>query len=228
ITVRLSLQEALAVRLAEREAELKRVTGSFNWRLFVEMIKYAYILPVYDRLRGIFKRTLPAESRETSYRNWVHNCKGVRYDRVSAAKDIERFDYQPVISIIMPVYNPAKAHLITALDSVLNQYYPSWELCICDDASTAPHVRTFLEEYAAHDKRIRVVFSEKTGGIAVASNRALELATGEFIGLLDHDDEITPDALYEVVTALLEVDADLIYSDEDKLDFDGSRCDPFF
>ncbi|MBD3880414.1 tetratricopeptide repeat protein [Phormidium tenue FACHB-886] len=140
-----------------------------------------------------------------------------------------RLQYQPTISLVMPVYNTPPKFLIEAIESVIEQVYPYWELCIADDASPDPEIRVILEKYAAKDSRIKVVFREKNGHISAASNSALEVATGEYIALLDHDDAITPDALYEVVKLLNEhPEADMIYSDEDKLDDQGQRTDPFF
>lgn len=232
VTIRLSSEAALSARLAEKEAELKRITSSLSWRLFVDIVKKAYLLPVRDWIRsGFRRRNLPSagdDLREDLYENWARRCEELRYDRSKAEKALARFDYRPLISIVMPVYNTPREYLCRALDSVLNQYYPFWELCICDDASTAPHVSSILKDYAARDGRIKLILSNKNAGIAAASNYALALASGEFIGLLDHDDEITPDALYEVIRTLQHIDADLIYSDEDKLDAEGSRCDPFF
>jgi GT2 family glycosyltransferase len=216
--------------LAQHETQLRRITNTLGWRLlsYYGPIKYSYVLPAYNWIRSVFQPRVPAQPPETLYQIWARRCEELRYNPERAAKNLDRFNYKPTISIIMPVYNVSREDLSRALDSVLNQYYPFWELCICDDASTLRHVRSVLEDYAASDKRIKVVFSEENRGIAIASNRALELATGEFIGLLDDDDEITPDALYEVIQTLQEVNADLIYSDEDKLDTEGSRCDPFF
>lgn len=135
----------------------------------------------------------------------------------------------PVFSIIVPVYDPAERFLREALDSVLAQAYPHWELCIADDASPAPHVRAVLEEYAALDERVKVVFRPVNGHIAAASNSALELATGEFVALLDHDDALAPEALFEnAVVVNRRPDVDVIYSDEDKLDENGARRDPYF
>jgi len=133
-----------------------------------------------------------------------------------------------MISVVMPTYNTPREYLTAAIDSVLAQYYPHWELCVCDDASSAPYVREVLEAYAAKDNRVKVTFSASNGGISSASNHALALTTGDYIALLDHDDELTPDALYEVAAVLQLGDADLIYSDEDKLDDQGRRCEPFF
>ena len=116
-----------------------------------------------------------------------------------------------------------------AIRSVLDQHYENWELCICDDASPNSDVKARLERWEKRDPRIKVTYLTKNEGISGASNRALKLGTGEFIGLLDHDDELTPDALYEVVKRLQErPNADMIYSDEDRLDPAGSRVSPHF
>lgn len=136
---------------------------------------------------------------------------------------------RPRISILMPVYNTHDKWLREALDSVIAQLYPNWELCIADDASTQPHVRATLEEYRAHELRIKVVYRSSNGHIAEATNSALALASGEFISLMDHDDVIPGHALYELVAKLNEdPSADMIYSDEDKIDSKGRRFDPGF
>lgn len=137
--------------------------------------------------------------------------------------------YQPLVSIIMPTYNTPEQWLRRAIESVQEQIYPNWELCIADDASTAPHVRAVLSEYAARDSRIKIEFRTTNGHISAASNSALALAAGEFIALLDHDDEISPDALLEVAKMLNQhPEADFIYSDEDKIEPDGAHTEPFF
>lgn len=141
----------------------------------------------------------------------------------------ERLERRPVVSLITPVYNTPEPFLRAMLESVLAQAYPHWELCLADDASTAGHVRSVLDEYRARDARIKIVRREKNGHISAASNSALELATGEFAALLDHDDVLAPDALYWVAREINEhPDAALIYSDEDKIDFDGDRTMPYF
>ncbi len=141
---------------------------------------------------------------------------------------ISAFPIKPKISLIMPVYNVEKVWLEKAIQSVLNQYYPNWELCIVDDASSKSHIKETLLEYGKNSK-IKIQFLEKNKGISEASNEALSLATGEFVGFLDHDDELSPDALYENVKLLNKhPDADLIYSDEDKIDPDGKRIEPYF
>ncbi|WP_144415277.1 glycosyltransferase family 2 protein [Paenibacillus durus] len=128
----------------------------------------------------------------------------------------------------MPVYNVKEEYLRESIDSVLQQYYPHWELCISDDNSSEPHIKRVLEEYAAFDPRIKVRYREENGHISACSNSALEMAAGEFTAFLDNDDVLAPFALYEVVRLLnTNKELDLIYSDEDKL-LNGKRCYPFF
>jgi GT2 family glycosyltransferase len=145
------------------------------------------------------------------------------------ARDLARFSYRPRISIVTPVYNTPPELLRAMVDSVRAQLYPDWQLCLADDASTKPETRAALDAVAGSDPRIRIVRQPVNGGISSASNAALALADGEFVALLDHDDEITPDALLEVAEELnRHPDADVVYTDEDKLDFDGTHVEPFF
>jgi GT2 family glycosyltransferase len=134
----------------------------------------------------------------------------------------------PRFSILTPVYNPPADVLRATLASVGAQSYEGWEHCIADDGSTAPHVRPILEEAAAADPRVRVVYRPKSGGIVAATNDALALAQGEFIALLDHDDLLHPDALSHVSHALhVHPNADYVYTDEDKIDEEGNHYDLF-
>ena len=129
----------------------------------------------------------------------------------------------------MPVYNVDEVWLTQAVESVQRQIYTNWELCIADDCSPKPHIKPLLEKFAQNDDRIKIALLSTNHGIALASNEAAKLATGEYIGLLDHDDELSIDALSENVKV---IDADpsvgLIYSDEDKMGLDGKRMEPFF
>ncbi len=127
----------------------------------------------------------------------------------------------PTISLITPVYNVPATYLRRCVQSVLHQSYPHWELCLADDASTAEHVRPVLEELSSMDERIQVTFLKENRGIAGATNAAAKMATGEYIGFLDNDDELTRDALFEVVCALREKQCDMVYSDECLVDSEG-------
>jgi GT2 family glycosyltransferase len=135
----------------------------------------------------------------------------------------------PSISIVMPVFNPAEAHLRAAIESVLNQSYANFELCIADDASTEPWVGPILAEFEARDQRVRVERRRENGHIALATNSALVLASGEWVGFLDHDDLLAPDALATVALWLDRApQAAIVYSDEDKVDESGTRSGPYF
>lgn len=171
-----------------------------------------------------------SDENRSSYPDWIAAYATIddaqRQTMSDACRGLPR---QPVISLITPVYNTPEKYLRAAIESVISQIYPNWELCLADDASTAPHVRKVLDEYGLRDARIKVVYREQNGHISAASNSALTLATGEFIALLDHDDALTPDALFWVVKELNDhPDAALIYSDEDKLDFEGVPTTPYF
>ncbi len=163
------------------------------------------------------------------YPEWVRANRLRASDLRRLRAEASRLSYRPLISLVLPVYNPEKAWLERALDSVISQVYPDWELCICDDRSTEEHVGEVLSRYERLDGRIRVKRLEQNSGISGSSNAALSLAEGEFVGLLDHDDELPPDALFEVARLLQEhPEADLVYTDEDKIDEQGRRFDPNF
>jgi len=136
---------------------------------------------------------------------------------------------QPLISILVPTYNTQPDHLRECFESVIAQTYTNWELCIADDASPSDETKAVIREYTKKHKNIRAVFSKKNQHIALTSNIALEMAKGEYISLLDHDDLLEPNALYETVLAINEnPGVDLIYTDEDKLEGDKYHVEPFF
>jgi GT2 family glycosyltransferase len=135
----------------------------------------------------------------------------------------------PAISLVMPTYESDASYLREAIESVRRQDHQAWELCIADDGSRGGQVRRELERARSADPRVKVRYLEENAGIAAASNAGLELATGEFVGFLDHDDVLTPDALATVAEALTEgPELDVVYSDQDKLTAHGRRADPFF
>lgn len=164
------------------------------------------------------------------YTEWIRRYDTVtESNRVLLRQRIETMASKPLISIVMPTYNPKSEWLIEAIESVRHQIYSHWELCIADDASTHVEIRKILERYTKEDARIKVVFREQNDHISAASNSALELVTGEWVILLDHDDKLTEHALFWVVDAInKDPDIQLIYSDEDKIDEVGKRMDPYF
>ena len=180
--------------------------------------------------RQIKRTTDDAPPPPNSYAAWA-----AAYDRLTPEiadqirAKIAALPKKPLISVLMPTYNTPEKWLVRAIESVRRQLYENWELCIADDASKEPHVRKILEAYQKKDPRIKVVLRETNGHISATSNSALALAHGEFLALLDHDDEIRPHALACIA---LEINAhpaaDLIYSDEDKIDENGDRYDHYF
>jgi predicted O-linked N-acetylglucosamine transferase (SPINDLY family)/GT2 family glycosyltransferase/ubiquinone/menaquinone biosynthesis C-methylase UbiE len=164
------------------------------------------------------------------YQEWIRLCDTINEGDISAFREeVGKLQNKPLISVIMPVFDPPKKFLIKAIESVLSQTYENWELCIADDASTKKFVRPLLEGYARKDPRIKVTFRETNGHISVASNSALKLATGEFVAFLDHDDELRTHSLLEIAKVInTNPTAKLIYSDEDKIDEKGVRYDPYF
>lgn len=218
--------------LAGKEATLQAIFNSRSWKL---LNRYREFKARVSRqgLAHSGARLLSKNHRlgttAGEYQQWIEEHERPSWDADKMRSEIRGFQYAPKISVIMPVYNTRRDYLEKAINSVLAQMYDNWELCICDDHSSARHVRPYLEERAAADGRIKVAFADINRGISAASNQALELASGEFVGFLDHDDELSPAALYEVVKLLQQhPDADYIYSDEDKLELNGKRCDAFF
>ena len=147
--------------------------------------------------------------------------------RTPAVDDaLASFSRRPLISIITPVYGIAPHYLQALITSVEQQWYPHWELIFVEDAGPNPATRDFLATLS--DPRIKTRLCEQNGGISAASNIALAMASGEYVAFLDHDDELTADALFELVGAINDCDPDFIYSDEDKIDDAGNYSQPFF
>lgn len=193
-------------------------------RLLKKGINYARTHGVKKAIRRVKLELKPGS---IDYAEWITRHENI--DLKSQQEQSKKFDYRPLISIAIPVYNVEIKWLEKCIDSVINQTYDNWELCISDDASTDPKIKKCLEAYEKKEPRIKVVFRKENGHISLATNSALEIATGEFIALLDNDDELPPHALFEVVKVLNErPELDVIYSDEDKIDAEGNRFDPHF
>lgn len=161
-----------------------------------------------------------SEMHQKEYQLWAEmhraDAKTLEQQRMS------RLSYEPKISILVPVYRTPMQYLTEMIDSVRNQSYRNWELCIAD-ASLNDDLTECLREYAAQDVRIRFVSLPENGGISENTNAAAELATGEFIGLLDHDDLLSLEALYEVALVLQDRKTDVVYTDEDKVSMNSDR-----
>jgi GT2 family glycosyltransferase/SAM-dependent methyltransferase len=149
--------------------------------------------------------------------------------RTEILSNIDLFPLKPLITVVTPVFRTPPAHLRACIESVAQQYYSKWQHVLVDDGSNDAECKRILEDTAAADGRVKVSFSAVNKGIAAATNEAINLADGDFIAFLDHDDELSADALYEVVRELnARPDWDVLYSDEDKISLDGRHFDAFF
>ena len=193
-------------------------SGNGPWETF-------FIHPV----RGAIFRE-PSDGDAGDYARWIRCYDQLQREDVKRVREqIAQFHYSPLISVLLPVYNSNLKWLRRAILSVQKQLYPRWELCIVDDASTDRKIWPFLQRCARRDRRIKLMRRTENGHISAASNDALRLATGDFVALLDHDDELAPTALYFVALALNKNrDLQLLYSDEDKLEEHNRRSEPYF
>jgi glycosyltransferase involved in cell wall biosynthesis len=180
--------------------------------------------------KGLLTKAQYFFNQTICYQKWL-----TRYDnlteerRTQVSAHVATMSYRPLFSVIMPVYNPELKHLEQAIVSVSSQLYPHWELCIADDASDDPRIVQLVQSYCKGDSRIKFTRRLQRGHISAASNSCLEMASGEFIALLDHDDVLAPHALYMAAGALNQrPDLSLIYSDEDKIGSNGARTWPHF
>lgn len=167
---------------------------------------------------------------DAQYRRWLFRFERPTPDDYATIREMtDALQIRPKFSFVMPTYNTPLPLLAACLDSMLEQSYPDFEICVADDKSPDPEVAAMLADYAARDSRLKYVVSPKNGHISDASNRALKLATGDFIVLVDHDDVIPDYTLFVVAYYInLHPDADVLYSDEDKIDLHHNRFAPYF
>jgi glycosyltransferase involved in cell wall biosynthesis len=226
------------VELLEREIHL--MVNTIGWRALTKIRRIRDRITPPGSLRGkMYEKIISPikykgfsasmKNIDNEYLKWITFHEPDAEALKLQQSESLHLSYKPKISIIVPVYNTDRNMLASMINSVLSQTYDNWELCIVDGNSDVPYIKDVLLEYAGRDARIKVSFLERNYNIAGNSNRALKLATGEFIIFLDHDDELAPFALYEVVKVLNELpEIDVIYSDEDKINPSGKRCAPFF
>lgn len=229
------LDELSAVKrgqISECLYHLRRINASGWWRLGKALERlivdpYQVIIRLLSKKRAV---GVQEPLGERAYQKWieVYDTLSER-DRGKIRNQISSLRHRPLISIVMPAYDTPEKVLREAIGSIRAQLYENWELCIADDASELSSVAAILEEFSALDARIKWIRRPSNGHIAEASNSALALAAGEFIALMDHDDLLAEQALYEVVAEFnLYPDADIIYSDEDRIDSNGVRHAPYF
>ena len=225
-----------------KKASLRSIPGSALFNLPGVPQLFDHSARGLNALRRWRRRShLPKEPRsrivlpvQDEYATWIERYDTLHSDEITAIRaDIERLEAAeggpPLISVVMPVYDVEERWLRLAIASVRDQLYPHWQLCIADDASPRDHIRRVLDEARAEDDRIRIVYRPRNGGIAAATNSALELASGAWIALMDHDDALPLHALYVMAAELAaHPETDIVYSDEDKIDTSGRRYDPHF
>ena len=211
-------------------APTSRVPGGVLRRVadFAGTVPRIGVSPATDAMYRDYRRRLLPE--EGDYAVWAARHDTLTSERLEGMRvRAENLGATPLISILLPTYQTPERWLRRCIESVLAQVYTHWELCIADDASPDPNVVDVAREYAARDPRVRIVRRDRNGHISEASNTALDMARGEFVALLDHDDELRPHALLETVEAIVaDSKVNLVYSDEDKLDAEGRRFDPYF
>lgn len=171
------------------------------------------------------------------YHRWIDEVEKPWRDALLSARNVcatkndkkQSGDEWPLISVVMPTYETPLEFLREAIESVINQQYTHWQLCIADDASTDSQVKALIQFYLKQDSRITAVFRQSNGGIAAATNDALDLVRGKYIALLDHDDVLPRHSLQRVAEELRSADnIQILYTDSDNLDAAGVRCNPFF
>ena len=170
---------------------------------------------------GIATLTGQGQIKDKNYAVWYEKNK-VSEEELEKQRNKE-FPYMPLFSILVPVYNTPIPYLREMLDSVRNQTYQKWQLCIANANPENEEVARILNQYLEMDKRIQVVNVPENLGIAQNTNKALSIAKGDYIGLLDHDDMLAADALFEVAKTVNDENADVIYTNEDKITMSGEK-----
>ena len=202
--------------------KIKRMEKSFSW-------KYTSIFRFLRRKtldRFCKTKSLPPMHSRNAYEKWIELNEVNTKVPNEIVKELE---YKPLISVIMPVCDTKDCFLEEAINSVLQQSYSNFELCIADDASNSPEIKKILDKLLEKDPRIKVIYRNQRGNISNATTSALSLAKGQYVGFLDHDDILHCNALYEVVRSINnDRRIRLIYTDEDKINESGTRISPYF
>ncbi len=212
------------LEILNKERVLQEIYHSKLWKIltFIRNIYYLFF-PIFSIRRKVLVqivRLLVVDiirlKDKSPYNIWIKKNEPKIIELIRQKQS--RFNISPRISIIVPVFNTPKAFLIDMIKSVLNQTYKNWELCIADASDNKDGINKILKEFMKKDRRIKVKFLDQNNGIAVNTNEAISLSTGNYICLLDHDDTLAPFSLYEIVKVINDLpDTDFIYSDEDKI-----------
>lgn len=220
-------EDLIAKRSSVAHKRMQKIKDLMN----METVRVAWDFYKENGVRALIKKSkhkLQGIDNDYDYGEWYELTKPTEEELEQQRQT--SFDYEPKLSIVIPAYKTPERYLREMLDSILAQTYSNFEICIADGSPRGESVERVLEKYAQKDQRVRYVILGENKGIAGNTNAALEMATGDFIVLADHDDTITPNVLFECVKAInADPEYDVIYSDEDKLDMDGgSLFDPHF
>ena len=230
--------EKKTTRVKYSDMTIRRKTGAANRKVqkLMNLMNMETVHVAWDFLKENGLKALILKSKhkiqgiddDYDYAEWWNLTKPSEEELEEQKK--KTFGYMPKFSIVIPVYKTPEKFLKEMLDSIVEQTYANWELCIADGSPAGESVETVLKKYAEKDARIRYQVLGENRGISGNTNAALEMAEGDFIVLADHDDRLTPNALFECAKKLNENEnCDVLYSDEDKLDMDGDELfDPHF
>jgi GT2 family glycosyltransferase len=217
----------------EIKNKLERVTKSFSWRAtgFLRYLRRKIIDPRKDKkkiIKSSFKQK--RKDKEFDYSRWIKKRDQISYKRkIMLQQQYKNLNGFPLLSIVLPIFDPEEEYLKLTIKSVLNQIYQNWELSIVNDASTKSFIKPYLNDLADNDERIKVIHRETNGHITKATNEGVAASRGEYIVFLDHDDLLRSHSLLRIVKQINKNPrAGLIYSDEDKVDLRGKRYDHYF
>ena len=179
------LNNSQSLSILKLESKVRRMESSFSWQITSPI---RFIRRNFFDHRKLERRGQYCVSKK-HYRIWIRKFDKIGWlKKRSFRRKIQKFEYYPLVSIILPVYDPNVGFFVQTLSSVLNQLYKNWELCICNDCSKNPLVQETIVKFASRDSRIKYTTLNENMHISHASNKAVSLAEGEFLAFLDHDD----------------------------------------
>lgn len=221
-------EETKKIELSPKKIKKQNEYANKKHIKFSKLMKFVHPKKIYKGLVSVrnkgLRRTLEEIKKKTEtsdeidYEKWFSNHKASKEELNKQKK--YKFNYEPKISIIVPTYKTPEKFLKEMVDSVIGQTYSNWELCIGDGSKDDDTVENTLKKNYANESRVKFNILDDNLGISGNTNAALELATGEYIALLDHDDLLAPEALYEIVKRINETNAEVVYTDEDKISMD--------
>lgn len=220
-------EELIAKRSSVAHKKMQKIKDLMN----METVRVAYDFWKENGLRALIKKSkhkIQGIDNDYDYGEWYELTKPTEEELSEQRATV--FEYMPKLSIVIPAYKTPERYLKEMLNSILAQTYENWEVCVADGSPAGEGIERVLRRYAEKDQRFKYVILGENKGISGNTNAAMDMAVGDFIVLADHDDTLPPHALFEVAKAINEhPGADVIYSDEDKMDMDGGALfDPHF